>query len=120
MPSSFVELLEKLVARYGSQRAAARAIGISSTRFNRALNGVGYAFKAVNCYKLARLIDAEPIDVLRAAGLTELAHEIHEAHGPQALTATERKVLAAFRAVGKPEQTAIETLLTAGARRRKS
>jgi transcriptional regulator with XRE-family HTH domain len=96
-------LIEDAVAKYGSQSAAADAIGLSRTRINRILSDAGApgeSFEVGNCLRLARALGQSASEVLRAACKADDANLIEEMYGPDhdiVLTPDERRVVTAMR-----------------------
>lgn len=119
MSSSFVDLLERLVKQHGSQRAAARVLGLSASRFNRGMQAKGYGFSVLNCFKLAEAIDEDPLVVLKAAGQGELAVRIAAVYGARKLTGVERSLLADFAVLDETDRERFTGLLRTVAKTRK-
>jgi hypothetical protein len=88
--SSFLALLERAVSAFGSQSAAAEAIGMDRTRFGRVLlqrrnpraDKSPASFDVENCLRLSRATSHDASDVLRLAGKADVAEIIEELYGP--------------------------------------
>lgn len=81
--SDLQKLLLELVARYGTQTALAKAIGITPSRLTRILKGED-ALNVKNCLQLAKVADLSPSQILRAADKSDIADLIEELYGKEA------------------------------------
>ena len=77
-------LLKRLVDRYGTQTALAKAIDITDSRLAKVLKGDSGAFNVLNCLKLARVANMSPSQILRAADKADIAELIEELYGESA------------------------------------
>ena len=77
-------LLNRLVDRYGTQTALAKAIDITDSRLAKVLKGDSGAFNVLNCLRLAKVAKLSPSQVLRAAGKADVAALIEELYGESA------------------------------------
>lgn len=86
---------------------------MSTPRLNRALNKGDYPFNVLNCLRLARLADAPPSEVLRAAGKDEIADLIEVLYGSpdETMTPGEREHLQRWRRLTAKARNSIEVLM---------
>jgi plasmid maintenance system antidote protein VapI len=79
------KLLLRAVEAAGQKQAAAKALGITPSRFSRLFNAApgSYSLNVQNCFRLARLIGEPPQAVLRLVGKADLADAIEEYYGRQ-------------------------------------
>jgi len=77
-------LLKRLVDRYGTQTALARAIGITDSRLAKVLKGQSGALSVLNCLRLAKVARMSPSQILRAAGKSDIAALIEDMYGESA------------------------------------
>jgi len=77
-------LLKRLVDRYGTQSALARAIGITDSRLAKVLKGESGALSVLNCLRLAKVAHMSPSQILRAAGKSDIAALIEDMYGESA------------------------------------
>jgi hypothetical protein len=101
---TFRALLKRLKKHYPSVRAFAYAIDVDPSHLSRAMSATGQPFDVRGCLRLAVVTGANPADVLRAAGKTEIADLIEQLYGaPQVLlTPEQQELLAAFSAILDP------------------
>lgn len=85
VPASDLQtLLRRLVDRYGTQAALAKAIGITDSRLAKVLKGESGALSVLNCLKLAKVAEMSPSQILRAAGKSDIAVLIEDMYGASA------------------------------------
>lgn len=77
-------LLTRLVDRYGTQTALAKAIGITDSRLAKVLKGESGALSVLNCLRLAKVAKMSPSQILRAAGKSDIAALIEDMYGESA------------------------------------
>lgn len=77
-------LLIRLVDRYGTQTALAKAIKITDSRLAKVLKGESGSLSVLNCLRLAKVAKLSPSQILRAAGKSEIAALIEHMYGPTA------------------------------------
>lgn len=77
-------LLKRLVDRYGTQTALAKAIGITDSRLAKVLKGESGALSVLNCLRLAKVARMSPSQILRAAGKSDIAALIEDMYGESA------------------------------------
>ena len=103
-PTDLQTLLKRLVDRYGTQTALAKAIEITDSRLAKVLKGDSGALSVLNCLRVAKVANISPSQVLRAAGKSEIAVLIEEMYGESAqpaLTADAAKEFPEISARGK-------------------
>jgi hypothetical protein len=80
-------------ARFGTQDALAKAIGITPSRLGRVMKNQGGSLDVINCLRLAK-VSGLPVDlILHAAGKIEIAKLIRELYGPAPKRVPESKFL---------------------------
>lgn len=116
--ATLMELLQQLVRKEGSQRAAAERIGISESRFGRALKGEGGMLSEPKCLALALELRVSPAVVFRAAGKSEFVEMLERWYGPPrpaeapfALSDEERMVVESWRQLGSEPRRTMKALL---------
>lgn len=109
----FQALLQRAVDVAGQKQEAAKAIGITPSRFSRLFHAApgSYTLNAQNCFRLARLIGEPPQTVLRLVGKTDLADAIEEHYGRS-------RIRVAAQPPVDPLALAFQEALAAGADRR--
>jgi hypothetical protein len=107
-------LLQALRTLDGSRTALARSLGLSRQRVGRVLRGVGYPLGPENCVRLALMNDADPADVLEAAGHDRFAELLREAYGDGptvGLTPRQRSLVREWTSLSKADQKIVDDLL---------
>jgi hypothetical protein len=116
---AFVELVRRALAACDSnQRELGRALDLSPQVVSKAVNGKGYPFGPVNCFKLAAIVGVPGVDVLRAAGKTDLAEAIEAEYPRRALPVAHRLLLEDWDRMSDVEQRAARLLIARVAGRR--
>lgn len=76
----FQALLQRAVDAAGQKQAAAKAIGITPSRFSKLFHNApgSYALNVRNCFRLAALLGESPQTVLRAVGKMDIADALDD------------------------------------------
>lgn len=77
-------ILRRLVERYGTQTALARAIQITDSRLAKVLKGESGSLSVLNCLRLAKVTGLSPSQILEAAGKSDIAVLIEDMYGDTA------------------------------------
>lgn len=67
----------------GKKQDAAKAIGITPSRYSRVYKGNQYSLNTENCLRLAQLVNEQPGTVLRLAGKLEVANLLDSLYASQ-------------------------------------
>src|ERR1051326_4636029 len=98
----FKELLSRVVDKFPTRLAFAKAIGMTSSRLSRALNTGDFPFNVANCLRLAKISGESPTEILRAAGKKDVADLIESLYGKdrtRLLTTSEKELLDMWNAM---------------------
>jgi plasmid maintenance system antidote protein VapI len=108
----FVQLLKNEVTRLGSQRAVARGIGLTESRFGRVLSGE-HSLSVESCLRFSQLTGESPSRVLRAAGKASVADLIEELYvvDGERVSQSENAMLGRFRNLTAKAQQTVRELL---------
>lgn len=82
--SQFQRLLQRAVEAAGQKQDAAKAIGVTPSRFSKLFHQApgSYTLNVRNCFRLAALLGESPQVVLRAVGKGEIADAL-DAYAPR-------------------------------------
>lgn len=124
MNDVFQARLRALVAKLGTQAAAAKALGVVRSRMTGALQPENkYRLDVEPCLRLALHDGADPIDVLREAGHEEAAELLEAIYGPisaERPTVTQRAVLTDLLALDDADRARFLGLIKSFAQRKRA
>jgi DNA-binding phage protein len=86
------ELLLAAIDRFGNQQAVGEQVGVDRTRISRAMRGE-HSLEVVNCLRLAKAMDMNPAEVLRAAGKADVAALLEGFYEQPSISPSERELL---------------------------
>lgn len=92
----FKDLLGRIVSRFPSQEAFAKAMGMNSSRLSRAIKKADFPFNVENCLRLAKVSGESASEILRAADKADVAALIESLYGKdrsRLLSTAERELL---------------------------
>lgn len=110
--SEFSDFLEASAGRFPTKLEFARAIGITPSRFSRALRG-DYALNVLNCLRLAKATGESASHVLRLAGKRDIAEMLEDLFGRRApaLSPAERELLTEWERLSPRARQALRSLM---------
>lgn len=86
------DLLTEAIERFGNQQAVGEQVGVDRTRISRAMRGE-HSLEVVNCLRLAKALDRNPGQVLRAAGKADVAELLEGFYAQPTISQAERELL---------------------------
>lgn len=113
-------ILTKLVERYGTQTALAKAIGLTDSRLAKVLKGDAGTLSTLSCLRLAKVAGISPSQVLRAAGKSDVATLIEDMYGTTARPALEETNADQFLDLSEKGKSLLKSLVEELARAKRS